>query len=92
MHSEAESVSGLVYKEVITLAYLQESYESALRENERLLEHNKALVEALEGFVGKHFHGGSKANRSDYVAWGIPTADIYKLKEALTTYKGEKTK
>jgi hypothetical protein len=38
---------------------------------------------ALEEFVGKHFHGGSKENRDDYVALGIPTADIFKLKQAL---------
>lgn len=38
---------------------------------------------AINEFVDKHFHGGSKANRSDYVGLGIPTADIYKLREAV---------
>lgn len=38
---------------------------------------------AISEFTVKHFHGGSKANRTDYVNCGIPTADIYKLWESI---------
>lgn len=50
------------------------------------VEHVRTLLSQLDTyeseikeFTDKHFHGGSKANRTDYVALGIPTADIYKL-------------
>lgn len=63
--------------------YLQESYEDSLKENVRLLNLADKYKNAIVEFTDKHFHGGAKANRDDYVNFGIPTADIFKLRQAL---------
>jgi hypothetical protein len=51
-------------------------------ERDRLRRDNERMREALEVFVGKHYHCGSKANRPDYMAM-VPTEDIWALREAL---------
>lgn len=56
--------------------YRQERYLDLLERD------HKRLREAVKEFLGQHFHGGSKADRSDYVV-SVPTRDIYSLKRAL---------
>jgi hypothetical protein len=61
---------------------LAELYKDAdPRHIEALIGERDRLRAAIQEFVGKHFHGGSKANRPDYTAM-VPTEDIYKLRAA----------
>jgi hypothetical protein len=46
------------------------------------------LLQAVEKFVDKNFHGGSKSSREDYVVM-VTAKDIYDLREALRQAKGE---
>lgn len=56
--------------------------EQLAKANVKLIEENKILKNAVKKFVNKNFHGGSKANREDYVVM-VSSKDIWELRELL---------
>lgn len=67
----------------VAQAYFDENLEPVTERRDDTAE----LIAEVERFLGKHFHGGSKANRPEYGTF-VPTEDIYALRAALARVKG----